>query len=34
VQVQSANIDTVSGATQDTEAFSKSLASALSQAKG
>jgi uncharacterized protein with FMN-binding domain len=33
VQAQSAQIDTVSGATQDTEAFSQSLQSALSQAK-
>jgi uncharacterized protein with FMN-binding domain len=33
VQVQTANVDTVSGATQDTEGFVQSLQSALSQAK-
>lgn len=33
VQAQSANIDTVTGATQDSEAFSQSLQNALSQAK-
>lgn len=33
IQSQSANVDVVSGATQDSEAFQQSLASALSQAK-
>jgi len=33
IQAQSANVDTVSGATQTSEAFNKSLADALSQAK-
>lgn len=32
IEAQSANIDTVSGATQDAEAFAQSLQSALSQA--
>ncbi len=33
IQVQSSNVDVVSGATQTSEAFNKSLASALAQAK-